>query len=59
MENDIMKSAKPEPSKPKELNPPKTRKMQRIGFLKSQISVPEDVDPMCSKEIEELFYGSE
>jgi hypothetical protein len=59
MKNDIMKSPKPEPSKPKESNPPKTRKMQRIGFLKGQISVPEDFDTMYSKEIEEMFYGSE
>ena len=50
---------KPEPSDPKELNPSKTGKMQRIGFMKGQISVPEDFDAMFSKEIEEMFYGSE
>jgi len=57
----MMKSPKqkPEPSKPKEPNPSKTGKMQRIGFLKGQISVPEDFDTMYSKEIEEMFYGSE
>jgi len=33
--------------------------MQRIGFLKGQISVLEDFDTMYSKEIEEMFYGSE
>jgi hypothetical protein len=58
--NDIMKSSKPkpEPSKPEEPNPPKTGKTQRIGFMKGQISVPEDFDTMYSKEIEEMFYGS-
>jgi hypothetical protein len=50
---------KPKPSKPKESNPSKTGKMQRMGFLKGQISVPEDFDTMFSKEIEEMFYGSE
>jgi hypothetical protein len=50
---------KPEPSKPQEPNPSKSGKMQRIGFLKGQFSVPEDFDTMCSKEIEEMFYGSE
>jgi hypothetical protein len=50
---------KPELSKPKEPTPSKTGKMQRIGFLKGQISVPEDFDTMYSKEIEEMFYGSE
>jgi len=50
---------KPEPSKPIEPNPSKTGKMQRIGFLKGQISVPEDFYTMYSKESEEIFYGSE
>jgi hypothetical protein len=56
-----MKSPKPKPelSKPKELNPSGARKVQRIDFMKGQFSVPEDFDTMCSKEIEEMFYGSE
>ena len=31
----------------------------RMGFMKGQISVPEDFDTMMSKEIEEMFYGKE
>ena len=61
MENDLMQSPKPKPELPKheEPNPTKTAKTQRIGFMKGQISVPEDFDTMFSKEIEEMFYGSE
>jgi len=61
MENDIMKSPqpKPEPSRPKEPDPPKTGGKRRIGFMKGQFSVPEDFDTMYSKEIEDMFYGSE
>jgi hypothetical protein len=59
MEDDIMRSAKPEPSKPEEPNPSKAGKVRRLGFLKGQISVPEDFDTMFSKEIEKMFYGSE
>jgi hypothetical protein len=54
-----MNSPKPKPSNPKESNPSRTGKTQRMGFLKGQISVPEDFDTMFSKEIEEMFYGSE
>jgi hypothetical protein len=43
MGNDMMKSPKAE-SKPKEPDQSKTGKMQRIGFLKGQIFVPEDFD---------------
>ena len=61
MEGDLMQSPKPKPElpKPEEPNPTKTGKKQRIGFLKGQISVPDDFDTMFSKEIEEMFYGSE
>jgi hypothetical protein len=61
MGSDSMKSPEPKPelSKPKELNPSGARKVQRIDFMKGQFSVPEDFDTMCSKEIEEMFYGSE
>ena len=31
--------------------------LQRIGFLKGQIDVPDDFDTMFAKEIEEMFYG--
>jgi antitoxin (DNA-binding transcriptional repressor) of toxin-antitoxin stability system len=34
---------------------PKTKR--RIGFLKGQISVPDDFDTMFAREIEEMFYG--
>ena len=43
----------------KEATPSTTGKTQRIGFMKDQASVPEDFDTMFSKEIEEMFYGSE
>ncbi len=32
---------------------------RRMGFLKGQISVPEDFDTMMSEEIEEMFYGKQ
>ncbi len=32
---------------------------RRIGFMKGQISVPEDFDTMMSEEIEEMFYGKQ
>jgi hypothetical protein len=61
VEGNFVKSpkAKPELPKPEEPNPTKTGKKQRIGFLKGKISVPDDFDTMFSKEIEEMFYGSE
>ena len=59
MEDKIIQPAKPEPSKPEESNPSKTGKVRRLGFLKGQIAVPDDFDTMFSKEIEEMFYGSE
>ena len=33
------------------------KKKRRIGFLKGQISVPDDFDTMFAKEIEDMFYG--
>jgi len=30
---------------------------KRLGFMKGQISVPDDFDTMMSAEIEEMFYG--
>jgi prevent-host-death family protein len=30
---------------------------RRTGFMKGQISVPQDFDTMMSAEIEEMFYG--
>ena len=37
------------------LEAPTEKKMQRTGFLKGQISVPDDFDAMGAKEIEEFF----
>lgn len=34
------------------------RPARRFGFLKGQISVPDDFDTMFQKEIEEMFYGT-
>ena len=31
----------------------------RIGFLKEQISVPDDFDTMCSDEIIAMFLGED
>jgi prevent-host-death family protein len=35
------------------------KKKRRIGFLKGQISVPDDFDTMFAKEIEDMFYGED
>jgi prevent-host-death family protein len=32
---------------------------KRFGFLRGQISVPDDFDTMFQEEIEEMFYGKE
>jgi len=32
-------------------------KPRRLGFLKGQISIPDDFDRMGHEEIEKLFYG--
>ncbi|WP_430250574.1 type II toxin-antitoxin system Phd/YefM family antitoxin [Neorhizobium sp. DAR64860/K0K1] len=32
-------------------------KKRRIGFLKGQISVPDDFDTVFAKEIEDMFHG--
>ncbi len=37
------------------LEPPPRK--SRIGFLKGQVTVPEDFDTMFQEEIEEMFYG--
>ena len=34
-------------------------KMQRIGFMKGEFTVPDDFDTMCQEEIERMFYGEE
>jgi prevent-host-death family protein len=39
------------------LDTPPAREMKRFGFLRGQISVPDDFDTMFADEIEEMFYG--
>lgn len=39
------------------LDSPEKGQMRRFGFMKGQIKVPRNFDRMCSKEIEQLFYG--
>jgi prevent-host-death family protein len=41
------------------LDTPKPIDKKRFGFLRGQISVPDDFDTMCQAEIEEMFYGKE
>ena len=36
---------------------PPSRRVQRLGFMQGQITVPEDFDRMGGAEIEELFTG--
>ena len=39
------------------IDAPDQKAVQRIGFLKGQISAPDDFDTMFADEIEEMFYG--
>lgn len=39
------------------LDTPSGKRVRRLGFLRGQISVPEDFDRMGRKEIERLFRG--
>jgi hypothetical protein len=36
---------------------PAPRKIQRLGFMSGQMSIPDDFDAMGSAEIERLFEG--
>ena len=38
------------------IDAPEPKQQKRIGFLKGQISVPDDFDTMFQEEIESLFY---
>jgi prevent-host-death family protein len=40
------------------INAPAPQKIQRLGFLKNQIVVPDDFDRMGEDKIDELFMGS-
>jgi prevent-host-death family protein len=39
------------------LDAPPANKARRFGFLRGQISVPDDFDTMFAEEIEKEFYG--
>jgi prevent-host-death family protein len=54
----IAKSGKPV-VKVTALDTPTGARIRRLGFLASQIAVPEDFDRMGSAEIERLFGGAE
>lgn len=41
------------------LDEPPARAKQRFGFLRGQISVPDDFDTMFQDEIEKMFYGED
>jgi prevent-host-death family protein len=41
------------------LDAPTGKRVRRLGFLRGEISVPEDFNQMGRKEIEKLFGGEE
>lgn len=41
------------------LDAPAAKPLQRLGFMKGQIEVPDDFDEMFREEIEQMFYGEE
>jgi prevent-host-death family protein len=41
------------------LDAPTGKKIRRMGFMKGEISVPDNFDRLFEKEIEEMFYGEE
>ena len=41
------------------LDAPTGKQMRRVGFLRGQISIPQDFDHMGKKEIESIFAGKE
>ena len=41
------------------IEPPEPVRTRRIGFLKGQLSIPDDFDTMGQEEIERMFYGDE
>ena len=40
------------------LDPPVEKKVRRLGFMKGQGTIPDDIKTMFKDEIEEMFYGS-
>jgi prevent-host-death family protein len=41
------------------IDAPVEKKVQRLGFMKGKISIPDNFDRMFEKEIERMFYGEE
>ena len=39
------------------IDDPPAKPMQRIGFMKGEINIPEDFKAFGLEEIEEIFYG--
>ena len=39
------------------IDAPESKPVQPLGFLKGQISVPDDFDAMFAEEIEAMFHG--
>jgi prevent-host-death family protein len=39
------------------LDVPTGKKIRRRGFMKGEITIPDDFDRIFEKEIEEMFYG--
>ena len=39
------------------LDAPEPKAVRRLGFLKGQVSAPDDFDTMFAEEIEEMFNG--
>ncbi|MGB6691435.1 MAG: type II toxin-antitoxin system prevent-host-death family antitoxin [Terracidiphilus sp.] len=54
----IAKAGKPK-VKVVPIDAPKAKAKSRMGFLKGQITVPDDFDTMMADEIEKMFYGEE
>jgi prevent-host-death family protein len=54
----IAKAGKPK-VKVIRIDAPDVPQKRRLGFLKGQITVPDDIDSMFADEIEKMFYGEE
>ena len=52
----IAKAGKPK-VKVVAIDAPKEKRKRRIGFMKGQITVPDDIKTPFAAEIEEIFYG--
>ena len=52
----IAKAGKPK-VKVVPVNLPKEKPLKRIGFMKGQYTVPDDIKTPFAEEIEEMFYG--